>query len=315
MAIIDCVVIATKMHAAVLALALVSVPGGSHAAIEITDDAENRIVLQQPANRIVSLAPHVTELLFAAGSGDAVVATVDYSDFPAAALDIPRVGNSQTISYETVVGLEPDLVIAWQSGNGSSVIARLKELGLTTYTNEPRQLVDIPRSLRHFGVITGRRSSGERAARAFERRYGTLRDKYSKQKPVTVFYQVWDSPLTTLNGEHLVSDAIRLLRAVAANEPDAYTEQIYWRGMKDLGITGQFMVEGGTDCACVSTTASQEVAVLNFAASSLPLVFRVVTKRGYRIVIPQTAAAYQTARFRTKSEIRTLHQVSDKCLR
>lgn len=210
MAIIDCVVIATKMHAALLALALVSVPGGSHAAIEITDDAENRIVLQQPANRIVSLAPHVTELLFAAGSGDAVVATVDYSDFPAAALDIPRIGNSQTISYETVVGLEPDLVIAWQSGNGSSVIARLKELGLTTYTNEPRQLVDIPRSLRHFGVITGRRSSGERAARAFERRYGTLRDKYSKQKPVTVFYQVWDSPLTTLNGEHLVSDAIRL---------------------------------------------------------------------------------------------------------
>tara|TARA_Y100001934_G_scaffold185214_1_gene218746 strand:+ start:373 stop:1254 length:882 start_codon:yes stop_codon:yes gene_type:complete len=203
-------VIAIKLHVALLALVLVSVPGGSQAAIEITDDAENRIVLQQPANRIVSLAPHVTELLFAAGSGDAVVATVDYSDFPTAALDIPRVGNSQTISYETVVGLEPDLVIAWQSGNGSSVIARLKGLGLTTYTNEPRQLVDIPRSLRHFGVITGRRSSGERAARAFERRYGTLRDKYSKQKPVTVFYQVWDSPLTTLNGEHLVSDAIRL---------------------------------------------------------------------------------------------------------
>ena len=85
-----------------------------------------------------------------------------------------------------------------------------------------------------------------------------------------------DSPFAATT--YFINDAIRLLRAVAAMQPDAYIERIFWRGLKDLGITGQFMTEGGTDYACVSTTASQEVAVLNFAASSLPLVFRIVTK-------------------------------------
>ena len=75
-----------------------------------------------------------------------------------------------------------------------------------------------------------------------------------------------------------ISEGIKMLRAVAAQMPDAYTERIYWRGMKDLGITGEFMTKGGTDFACVSTTAHQAIAVHNFASSALPLVFKVVTK-------------------------------------
>ena len=77
---------------------------------------------------------------------------------------------------------------------------------------------------------------------------------------------------------YFISEGIKQLRAVAANQPGAYTECVHWRGMRDLGIGDRFRQQGGTDYACVSTTASQEIAVRSFAASSLPLVFRVVTK-------------------------------------
>ena len=104
--------------------------GSVQAEISVVDSTGTALILQQPAQRIVSLSPHLTELLFAAGAGQQLVGTVDYSDYPPAALEIPRVGAYNSISYEAIVNLSPDLVLAWGTGNGGEVIARLTALGL-----------------------------------------------------------------------------------------------------------------------------------------------------------------------------------------
>ena len=178
--------------------------------IRLTDDTGHEIRLERPARRIVSLAPHITETLFAAGAGDKVVATVSYSDYPEAAKALPEVGSYDRISLESLVATAPDLVLAWRSGNGDDVVRRLRQLGLTVYVSEPRRLVDIAATLRKYATLAGTSSTGEAAADAFERRLASLRQTYSHRAPVAVFYQVWNDPLLTLNGEHLISDVIRL---------------------------------------------------------------------------------------------------------
>ncbi len=184
--------------------------GVSNADINVVDDAGFHVRLEKPASRIASLAPHVTELLYAAGAGENVVGVVSYSDFPAAAQEVAQVGSYKSISQEALIALKPDLVIAWRSGNGPEIISRLRQLGLTVYVNEPQTLPDVAHALRVFGQLAGRDDAGEEAALAFLSTYGQLQQRYRGRRPVLVFYQVWNEPLTTLNGQHLISDIIRL---------------------------------------------------------------------------------------------------------
>lgn len=183
---------------------------GAAATITLHDDAGTEISLDAPATRIVALAPHITELLFAAGAGSKVVAVVSYSDYPPAARALPRLGSYQSVSDEALLALRPDLVVAWLSGNGADRIARLRDLGLTVYANEPGTLPDVARALRAFGTLAGTGIAAQRAADLFEQGYNELAGTYSGRARLGVFYQVWDDPLTTLNGAHLVSDVIRL---------------------------------------------------------------------------------------------------------
>jgi len=151
--------------AAALLPACLSGPAAARTAA--VDDVGNRVVLETPARRIVSLAPHITETLFAAGAGDRIVATVHHSDYPAAALAIPVIGSYKSISYEALIGLNPDLVIAWASGNGEEIIARIRSLGPAVYLDEPRRIEDIAHSLRRFGRLAGTEATAERKAAAF----------------------------------------------------------------------------------------------------------------------------------------------------
>ena len=180
------------------------------AALQVTDDSGALVRLDRPAARIVSLAPHLTETLFAVGGGRQVVGTAAHSDHPKAARAIPRVGTHKSVNEEAVLALRPDLVVAWQTGNGLELVRRLRGLGLTVYVSEPRKLEDIAQTLRRMGLLTGRPMHGERAGRAFMEELNRLRGTYRGRPEVTVFYQVWNSPLQTLNGRHLVSDVIRL---------------------------------------------------------------------------------------------------------
>lgn len=194
----------------ILTLLLVLWPCFSQAQIEVVDDLGNTVSLRKPATRIVSLAPHITESLYEVGAGDNIVGTVRYSDFPAAALDIPIIGSFDEISYESLLRMNPDLVIVWASGNGDEIISRIKSLGLTVFLDEPRNIEDIPSSLRRFGKLTGHEAIAERAAAGFITKLNALRRDYADEEVIDVFYQVWNDPITTLNGKHLISNIISL---------------------------------------------------------------------------------------------------------
>lgn len=182
----------------------------AHAAITVTDDAGKTITLKEPARRILSLAPHVTELLFAAGAGERIVGTVEYSDYPEAAKKIPRVGSHSSLDLERIVALKPDLIVVWLHGNAQKQLDKLLSLGIPAYYNQPKKLEDVPRSIEIMGQLAGTEAQAKGAAAEFRNRLTALRTRYANRPPVTLFYQVWSKPLTTLNRRHVVADVIAL---------------------------------------------------------------------------------------------------------
>ncbi len=199
----------TALRLIVLACATSSIAAIA-ADLRITDDTGAELHLTQPARRIVSLAPHLTELLFAAGAGSKVVGVVSYSDFPEAAKALPQVGSYNNVDMEALAALKPDLVVAWKSGNRNAHLDRLSALGIPVFVNEPRNLDDVARTLEILGELAGTTAQAHVAASRFRERLTALRSRYSALPPVRTFYQVWDRPLMTINGEHLIGDVIRL---------------------------------------------------------------------------------------------------------
>jgi iron complex transport system substrate-binding protein len=204
------VCIIARLKARLALLALLGFVGAAQAEISVVDSTGATLTLGQPAQRIVSLTPHLAELLFAVGAGEQIVGTVEYSDYPAAALKIPRVGAYNSISFEAIVNLSPDLVLAWRSGNGGEMIARLRALGLPVYVDEPDSLAAIGASLGNLGRLAGTEREAERAMMQYQHKLLKLRRRYSQQQSLTVFYQIWNEPLLTINGEHLISKVVEL---------------------------------------------------------------------------------------------------------
>ncbi len=180
------------------------------AKIEVQDDAGKLVSVTKPARRIVSLSPHATELLFAAGAGPYVVGVAAYSDYPQAAGDIPRIGDASGLNLEKIVGLRPDLVVAWKSGNPPRVVKRLEELGIPVFRSEPRSMGDIAENIEDLGMLADTLDVARRESADFRLRYSDLRSRYAHRKAVGVFYQIWHNPLMTVNGQHLISDVIQL---------------------------------------------------------------------------------------------------------
>ena len=178
--------------------------------ISVTDDTGQPVVLEKPAQRIISLAPYITELLFAAGAGETIVAVTAFSDYPEAAQSLTQVGDGGGLDLEAILALQPDLVVAWQSGNPRGQVERLQSLGITVFSSEPRRLQDVPETLRRFGRLAGTESVAAAQADSFNRRYAELLERFAQRPKVSVFYQIWEQPLMTLNGEHLFSDVLRL---------------------------------------------------------------------------------------------------------
>ncbi|MGI8739050.1 MAG: cobalamin-binding protein [Gammaproteobacteria bacterium] len=182
----------------------------AYAQIAVTDDRGDTLTLERPARRIVSLSPHITELLFAAGAGARVVGTVEYSDYPPAARVIPRIGNYGAVNLEALLALRPDLVVAWGSGSPAALVQRLRDLGVPVYVTEPRRLADIADHIARLGHLTGTAVIAQAATDDFRRRLRALRGRYAADSEVSVFYEVWHAPLTTVNGAHLISKVMRL---------------------------------------------------------------------------------------------------------
>ena len=194
------------MLAAALALGSVA----AAAEIRLTDDGGRTVVLQQPARRVVSLAPHMTELMFAAGAGSHVVGTVEYSNYPEAAKAIPRIGDSASLDLERIVELKPDLILVWQHGNAQRQLDKLLNLGIPVFYNQSDRLFDVARSVEKLGRLAGTGAIASAVAGAFVAREAELRKRYAARLPVRVFYQIWEKPLMTVNNDHLISNVIRL---------------------------------------------------------------------------------------------------------
>ncbi len=214
------------------------------AAVEVVDDRGVTVVLPTPARRIVTLAPHLTELLFAAGAGDRLVGTVAYSDFPAAARAVPRVGDSGSLDLERLLALRPELVVVWRGGTSKAQLDLLAGLGVPLYHDAPRTLADIARSIERLGALAGTDTAAAAAASAYRTRLAALGARHAGAAPVTVFHQVWDRPLMTVGGGHLISQAIALcggrnvfdgLRAAA---PGVSMEAVLDADPEVIGSTG-----------------------------------------------------------------------------
>lgn len=178
--------------------------------LSVVDYAGRTVALPAPAKRIVALAPHIVENLFAAGAGDRVVGVVDYCDYPEQAQKIPKVGAISAHSLEAIIALKPDLVVVWGSLGGGTILSKLEALGLTAYVSDPHTLPDVARSIRDYGALAGTLEQAEQAATDYTQQLSTLTARYQQKTPVSVLYQVWYQPLQTLNDKHIISDVIRL---------------------------------------------------------------------------------------------------------
>jgi iron complex transport system substrate-binding protein len=177
------------------------------------DSEGRRVSLAAPAQRIVSLAPHVTELLFAAGAGAKVVAASEYSDYPAAATRLPRVASSGAIDLERIVALRPDLVVAWRLSATTHTLERLEGLGVPIFYSEPHTLAEIAQSMEALGVLAGTEADARSAARQLRATLERLRAQYRGRPVLGVFYQIAERPLMTVNGRQFISDALAVCGA------------------------------------------------------------------------------------------------------
>ena len=176
--------------------------------ISVKDDVGNTITLQKPARRIISLAPHNTELLFAAGAGDKIVAAVSHSDYPPQAKQIRNIGNYNSVNMELLVQLKPHLIVSWESGNPKRITGKIKSLGFTQYFSEPRTLMDISTTIINLGKLAGTYAQASLAAEKFVDEYYELKTRYDSRKPVSVFYEIWNQPIMTVNNKHIINEVI-----------------------------------------------------------------------------------------------------------
>jgi iron complex transport system substrate-binding protein len=208
---INCIVLLTACWLIAACKDKASVDGQTdQLAIQVVDFSGRSISLAEPASKIVALAPHIVENIFSAGAGDALVGVMQYSDYPEAAKQIPIVGGYEKTNFEKIIELNPDLIIAWQSGNSHSAIQRLVELGYTVYVDQADSLQDVARSIRDIGVLTAHSEQAELAAAAYLQQLKQVQERYKNAPKLRTFYQVWNSPLQTISGNHIISEAIEI---------------------------------------------------------------------------------------------------------
>ena len=198
--------------AAWLALGTTAAAASNSRVLQVVDDTGARLQLAAPARRIVSLSPGATEMLFAAGAGERIVATVTGADEPEAARKIPRIGDANALVYDRLLALKPDVIVIWKDLTHELVIDSLvNKLKLPVYYVSVRSLQDIPQSVRRLGVLAGTSSVAEAAAVAMDRKIAQLPNppRQGSGKTFSVFYMFWDVPLYTAGSRNVMSDAIR----------------------------------------------------------------------------------------------------------
>ncbi|TLZ27641.1 MAG: cobalamin-binding protein [Gammaproteobacteria bacterium] len=200
--------------------------GPASAAHTVSDDSGRQVTVRAPPLRIVSLTPGATEMLFAAGAGGELIATVEYSDEPPAARRVLRIGDVAAVDMERLVALRPDVVVAWPAGGNPAQREKIARLHIPVYEQQVVRLVDLPVSVRRLGALAGTAAAAERAAHDIEARLAALKRTYGTGgagRAPAVLLQVWNRPIYTVGGRHLMSDALEICgaRNVFADLPEA----------------------------------------------------------------------------------------------
>ena len=189
---------------------LACLPAAAAAATKLTNADGSTLELKRPAHSLVTLSPHLAELVFAAGAGNRLAATVEFSEYPAEATRIPRIGDAFRLDIEAILAYRPDLVIAWDSGTPRAAVTQLRRLGLSVWSVEIREPAEIAGTLLALGEATGSTETAGAVAASLDRRLERLALEYNGTEPVRYFYQVDKRPLFTINGEHLISKGLEL---------------------------------------------------------------------------------------------------------
>lgn len=162
------------------------------------NNASDKSLVDNNKPSIIALAPHIVEMLYEVGAGEQIIGTTAFADYPQQATKIPRIGNYVRLQLERVIELQPDLIIAWKSGNPSDDLARLKQLGFTIAYSQPHTFSDIAAEMRHFAKLSGHTQQGEKVALQFEQELAKIKQTYQNKEKISGFYELWSRPLTTV---------------------------------------------------------------------------------------------------------------------
>lgn len=176
--------------------------------------------------KIVALAPHIVEMLYDIGAGNQIIGTVEYADHPEAAKNIPRIGGYYGMQIEKLLALNPDVVIAWQSGNKQTDIEQIQRLGLKLVLSQPDKVADVAKELRMLGELTGHQKKAEQVAQAYENKLTQLRSENANKTPIKLFYQLWSEPMMTVNKNTWINQLINICQGenVFAKNPTDYPQ-------------------------------------------------------------------------------------------
>lgn len=196
----------------VIAFVFVLLPaaGAVAQAVQVVDGRGMVVRLAQPARRMITLTPHLTELAFAAGAGERLAGVARFSDYPDAARRLPVVSDAGQFDTELLLALKPDLVLAWKYGTPAAVVTRLESVGLPVFVAESARLEDVARGIEAIATLAGTLPAGAQARDAYSAGLNALRARRHGGAPVRVFYEIWPQPLMTVNGAHIISDVLAL---------------------------------------------------------------------------------------------------------
>jgi iron complex transport system substrate-binding protein len=183
---------------------------GAAQAVQVIDGRGVTVRLAQPARRIITLTPHLTELSFAAGAGAHLAGVARFSNYPEAARKLPVVSDAGQFDTELLLALKPDLVLAWKNGTPAAVVARLESVGLPVFVVESVRLEDVAHGIDAIATLAGTQQAGVRARDAYNAGLRDLRARRYGGAPVRVFYEIWPQPLMTVNDTHIISDVLAL---------------------------------------------------------------------------------------------------------
>ncbi len=191
---------------------------------EVVDEAGRTITLAAKIDRIVSLAPNLTEIVYAVGAGDRLVGNTDYCDYPAEAKRIAKIGDTMHPSVERIIALKPQIVLVSTASQLEAFTKQLDQQSIAVYVTNPGSLDEILNSITVLGEMFGTSAEANRVADNLRKRSDAVAKAISGATPVRVFYQVADEPLYTIGREAYLTDLVKRAGgiSVTADVPDAF---------------------------------------------------------------------------------------------